>query len=75
MLFYQMVKMRNEIEADRELLNQLTGLRGFLDPEVIKESQKLDEKIVEFQKVLVKNPLYSVIFFGDCLLENKTHAS
>ncbi|WP_167578022.1 aspartyl-phosphate phosphatase Spo0E family protein [Ammoniphilus sp. YIM 78166] len=58
MLHLQMVKMKMEVEEMRNHLTYLVARHGFSSAEVLTASEKLDEKIVRLQKMLLAYPEY-----------------
>ncbi|MEW9673443.1 aspartyl-phosphate phosphatase Spo0E family protein [Ammoniphilus sp. 3BR4] len=53
MLLKDLLSLKRSIEEDRKSMSHLAKKKGIQDPEVIKFSQELDEKIVNLQRVLL----------------------
>jgi hypothetical protein len=54
MILKQVLDLRRSIDEYRRNLNDLRRNKGLSNPDVIRLSQKLDEEIVMYQKILYK---------------------
>ncbi|MEW9672961.1 aspartyl-phosphate phosphatase Spo0E family protein [Ammoniphilus sp. 3BR4] len=57
MLYYKALVLKREIQEQRKKLNDLVTLKGIGHSDVLRMSQKLDEKVVQLQKLILKNKL------------------
>ncbi len=62
MLFYQLIRLREEIDQMRRELTQLVQTRGLTDEQVLNVSEELEIKISTFKFLIKTNPLYHKMF-------------